>query len=551
MDSVLIKQQRIKQNGIHYTPAVLADFLARQIKPYLAAGSLRVLDPACGDGQLLESMLSQLKNRKAAVHGFDTDVLAIDAARGRLRSRKLDEFNLRCEDFLDHFHELPRVDCVISNPPYVRTQSLGSVRSQRLAEQFQLTGRVDLYQAFTSAIAKVLKPGSVMGLLTSNRFLSVKAGRAMRQLLEREFDLRAIIDLGETRLFHAAVLPAIVIATKKKDTRQDVDADCKFIRVGQDFAPKRQMPTSTDKQLLNHIARQKPGPVKTSSGYFDVQYGKLNSTGDSQQQWRLDTPRTANWLRKISQAQKTTFGQVAQIKVGIKTTADPVFIAPSGSGVLPDSGLVRPLLTHHDAKRWRTSGTSDFETARQVLYPYEMTSSRPVPIALSKFSSARNYLAKHRQRLTSRKYLIDAGRKWFEIWVPQQPDRWAHPKIVWPDISEGPRFFLDNSGAVVNGDCYWLQLRDGLDPNWLFLILAVANSSIAIQFYDAMFHNKLYAGRRRYMTQYVNQFPLPDLNSSNSKLIIKYVKKMMKRKTITKRMEAELESLVLRAFGLD
>ena len=38
------------------------------------------------------------------------------------------------------------------------------------------------------------------------------------------------------------------------------------------------------------------------------------------------------------------------------------------------------------------------------------------------------------------------------------------------------------------------------------LLLAVANSSFITKFYDIAFHNKLYAGRRRFMTQYVKKF---------------------------------------------
>ena len=43
------------------------------------------------------------------------------------------------------------------------------------------------------------------------------------------------------------------------------------------------------------------------------------------------------------------------------------------------------------------------------------------------------------------------------------------------------------------------------------LILAVANSSFAVEFYDAVCGNRLYSGRRRFITQYVKRFPLPRL----------------------------------------
>ena len=50
--------------------------------------------------------------------------------------------------------------------------------------------------------------------------------------------------------------------------------------------------------------------------------------------------------------------------------------------------------------------------------------------------------------------------------------------------------------------------------------MAVGNSSFVQEFYDYRFQNKLYAGRRRFMTQYVEQFPLPDPTEDLSRRII-------------------------------
>ena len=125
---------------------------------------------------------------------------------------------------------------------------------------------------------------------------------------------------------------------------------------------------------------------------------------------------------------------------------------------------------------------------------------------------------------------------------------WAKPKIVWPDISDEPKFFLDSSGAIVNGDCYWIKLREEVDPDWMYMMLAIANSTVSTKFYDTVFHNKLYSGRRRYMTQYVSSFPLPSIDSATGKQIVRLVKRLV-QKTSPKR-EAAVDLLVQKAFGL-
>ena len=78
---------------------------------------------------------------------------------------------------------------------------------------------------------------------------------------------------------------------------------------------------------------------------------------------------------------------------------------------------------------------------------------------------------------------------------------------------------------MVQGDCYWLSAENGKE-DLLWLALAVANSRFAETFYDQSFNNKLYSGRRRFMTQYVKNFPLPDPTSALAIEIIQDAKRI-------------------------
>ena len=147
--------------------------------------------------------------------GFETDS---DAAR--LSATSLERFDnveidVRNQDYLDSVIE-NRVngiaDLIIANPPYVRTQVLGARKASSLARDFQLRGRVDLYQAFSIAMGASLKSNGVLGLLTSNRFMTVQSGAAMREYLQNNLAIEEVFDLGESRLFSAAVLPMVLIA---------------------------------------------------------------------------------------------------------------------------------------------------------------------------------------------------------------------------------------------------------------------------------------------------------------------------------------------------
>ena len=66
-----------------------------------------------------------------------------------------------------------------------------------------------------------------------------------------------------------------------------------------------------------------------------------------------------------------------------------------------------------------------------------------------------------------------------------------------------------------------------------------------------MFNNKLYSGRRRYFSQYVEKYPLPDIKSNSSQKIISIVKSLNNPKTVNKKeLIIELEEAVAYAFNV-
>ena len=117
---------------------------------------------------------------------------------------------------------------------------------------------------------------------------------------------------------------------------------------------------------------------------------------------------------------------------------------------------------------------------------------------------------------------------------------------------------LDHAfGSVVNGDCYWLKSDlpiEGLaQDDVLWLAAAVGNSTFIERFYDYRFNNKLYAGRRRFATQYVEEFPLPDPHSTLGREIVAKAKEVFENVQAPRAsaIVADLDSMVWQAFDLD
>jgi len=575
---------RRKAMGIHYTPLPLARFIAGRLVSHITPRSprtLRVLDPACGDGVLLEALLDELRAanaRRIEVFGIETDAEAVELARTKLLRFGEDYLRLKVGDFLDlasadstepnlwepassRQSELTGFDVIIANPPYVRTQVLGASKSQQLAARFGLSGRVDLSHAFVVAATEALRPGGVLGIITSNRFLTTLAGASIRSYLSREFEIEEIIDLGDTKLFEAAVLPAVFFGRRRSpDQLRRSPRPARFTRVYTCDLEDQTTVTCLEEgtSVSDLLQCEKAGRYRVREGTFELRRGQFFTPPNSSSVWSLTTGEEADWARRIRDRATGVFRDVASVRVGIKTTADEVFIRTDWLGLpecsRPESTLLHPLLTHDDARRWAL--TADTSPSSGILYPHEKHRDGRRAVDLSSYPRTKAYLESYRPRLEGRKYVLAAGRQWYEVWVPQDPAGWGPPKIVFPDISAEPRFYLEDKGFLVNGDCYWISLHPHAPCDLLYLLLGLANSSLMSRFHDLVFNNKLYSGRRRYITQYVADYPYPPPESDAAAELVLVVKTIIQSARLgedadkIRQLEALADSLVYRAFDL-
>lgn len=561
---------RQKSNGATYTPIAFARFVAEQMLQAAElpkSGKIRVLDPACGDGALLDVLIKSLPSafrKRVVAVGYDTDPEAIQIASQRLR-QDLPELDLRLEqkDFLEHVINLQGggdlfsagevqepFHLVIANPPYVRTQIMGAQQSQQLAQSFGLTGRVDLYYPFLLGISQVLADNGVTGVITSNRFMTTKSGQAVRRAMLSRFRILHAWDLGDTKLFDAAVLPSVLLARGTPDSQHPQTNGIAYSSIYE----TNDTAIAEAEDVLSALNADNDTVIAIPDGrHFRVRHGVLDNGGDPEGIWRVATQATDQWLATVEANTWETFRRIGKIRVGVKSTADKVFIRNDWSN-LPDGRpeLLRPLITRKCARRFKAVVPENAKHIKEILYPHEVTENGRVAVDLGNHPKTASYLERHRDALEARTYLIEAGRKWYELWVPQDPAAWPSPKLVFPDISNKPIFWIDTDGGIVNGECYWLQCENKNEQDLLWLALAVANSSFIEAFYDHRFNNKLYAGRRRYITQYVELFPLPNPKCDEAMAIIDLAK-IIHAKTPSAeadQLASDLNARIWRIFGL-
>ena len=515
-----------KQSGAIFTPHHMAHRLSvEMLDAYRGRlpNKVSVLDPAVGDGVLLVSLVEELRARrpkiKIKVTGFDISAVSCENARQNLKSNFKDiEIEIRNEDFLAHLERSSgRYDFVIANPPYIRTQILGSKVAQEMAAKYGLSGRVDIYYSFLVNTGSVLKENGVAGYITSNKFLSIKSGSPVRKFMLENYAIVSLTDYGDTKVFeNAAVLPCTIVFGRGSTT------DCNAVRFVSVYEAKDNGTARSCESIYEHLGEN--GLFRLPDGRVFLYKSGVLVDVVSDGVWSLSSEESRGWLNKVDANTWMHFSDLGKIRVGIKTTADNVFIGDNWGTRDEQPELLKSLVTHRDAGKI----TSDTNCHWKVLYPHYSENGKRSVVEIDEYPKSKRYLEKHRPQLTSRKYVIEAGRRWYEIWVPQDPASWNHRKIVFRDISETPQFWYDDTGSIVNGDCYWIDIDSSVPDELVYLALAVANSSFIEKYYDARFNTRLYSGKRRFMAQFVEKFPLPSTNSVQSVMAISLVKSIIK-----------------------
>lgn len=512
-----------KENGVVYTPVEMANYVATQMIQYGSKKiyeTIDVLDPAVGEGELLVSMVNTLKkefSNPIRIVGYETDTNVCSKTEERLKMLFPDiDVSIRNEDFLEAVENgtVGKYNYVIANPPYVRTQIMGSDKAQQIAEKLSLSGRIDIYYAFLVYTKEVLKEEGVSGYITSNKFLTIKSGNSVRNFMLENYCIHQITDLGDTKLFTASVLPCIMIFSKGNTTERN---SVKFTSVYE-----------TNKEATEKIdnvfdAIYKKGVYETpEKRKFLFQQGILQSV-EKDALWNVLSDGIQEWIQRVDERTWMHFSDIGKIRVGIKTTADNIFIGSDWSGDREGLEWLRPLITHRNAGQILANENEQW----MVLYTHTVVNGKKQALDLEDAPKTKEYLFTHYEQLSGRKYVEKAKRNWYEIWVPQNPEAWEHRKIVFRDISEEPQFWLDESKAVVNGDCYWIDIFPDVFEDTVYLALAIANSKFIEKYYDVKFNTKLYSGKRRYMTQYVEQFPIPYSDTDLAKQVIEITKKII------------------------
>ena len=381
-----MNKHEIKRNGVVFTPDKLGLFMANEALKNFDEPldkEIVLLEPSSGDGSLALSMLEALCEKdykKIKLIAFDINSDFLNSLENKVQKLFPEvKVETHCEDFVDFAFNCkePFCDIVISNPPYVRTQHLDKKYIDFANEKAGLNGRVDLYQIFLVLLTNVTKENGIISIIVSNKFLSNKTGKSLREFLCSNYELLKIVDFGDSKLFSAAVLPVVLLMRPKAIFGGSLQS-CDFISVYSTMEK-----TKNDSFDLFEAIESKRETAFKDGEIYHIKYGDLLITDSS---WSNVSETNTNYLEAVKRNTYCLLQNLGKIRVGVKTTADKVFISKKWDEFGEEKPeLLRKLITHRVAEQFVTTKNDSFE----ILYPYVNDNGEKKLVSLDDYPKAK------------------------------------------------------------------------------------------------------------------------------------------------------------------
>jgi hypothetical protein len=239
-------------------------------------------------------------------------------------------------------------------------------------------------------------------------------------------------------------------------------------------------------------------------------YDALSLDGTTSSPWVLLPPDARRVLERLGEMGTTlAHAGLGTPTLGVKCGCNEAFLARA-AGLLPnetvvatsrgnvriDSALLRPVLRGESVRRWQVPQGGEW-----IVWTHG-ADGRPLP---SLPPATARWMQRWRRPLMARSD-AQRGACWWSLFRVEGA-RTDRPRLVWADLSRGPRACVLPAGSPVVplNSCYVLSCRDDVDAAALATLL---NSPLMGCWLGAI-AEPARGGFRRYMAWTVAQMPVP------------------------------------------
>lgn len=552
----------VKRNGVVYTPRLLADHVARKTLHYYlleekaskrrSLSQLRVLDPACGKGELLTAFWRAVSDKNNVgrsidvskldptemLCGIDIDKNSVSYSSAEIQKMvayekiqkppKTFTFNsllLSSEKSMasikKRFDAPDGFDIVIANPPW--GADISSFRNNLVTSVFSLLqGQFDTSDLFFELSLKLVKPGGVLAFIIPDSLFAIER-RALRKLISTHTKILYLARLGEG-FFPDVFRGCALLIVKNALPSEGSKVECMRLtpQLRSDLL-NFSIPFKDVEKQVNHFVPQSRF-VQDGQYLFDID----------------TTVKEENLIKTIGKS-KNSISDALDSSRGVE-------LSKRGS-VTQCTNCLRwsPTPTHIEKKCQKCGASIDIDVAKTTRIINHEQLEGYLPIVVGE-SISRYQIDKY--------YFIDPSRKGVNY---KNLSKYNCPKILVRKTGVGLTASIDYSGALTNQVVYSFVLRPKNDFAQLplELYLAILNSRVMYYYIIKRFGEIEWRSHPYLTLKHIRELPIPDnlyekMNKiSNSKIVISELRNSLKAgKKISDSLDAKVESLVAKLYGL-
>lgn len=341
-------------------------------------------------------------------------------------------------------------DCIIGNPPYIRIQTMketAPLEVEIYKELFQTAreGNYDIYVVFIEQGLKLLNGKGRLGFICPHKFFNARYGAPVRGVVSEGQHLTHVVHFGDQQVFDGATTYTCLLFLDKSPAQE-----CRFIQV---------------KDLVKWKTPQNGKSVVP--GEESVAEGTIPASRIAATEWNFHIGNGKALFAKLSRM-PIKLGDLADIYVGLQTSADPIFLfkdVPALKGrtvavhskqldetVSLETGLLRPVIRSGSIGRYFAHVTA------AVLFPYAFINGKAVLVSESvmkkAYPHAWAYLRRNMPILAEREHSKFGGTTWYQLY-PKNLDLWEQTKILVPYMVTRLSAYYDS------GNNYFVNVTTG------------------------------------------------------------------------------------------
>jgi adenine-specific DNA methylase len=227
-----------KQHGQTYTPKEVSQFLTQWA---VESADDLILEPSVGEGRFVFDTYERLlklgantETAQSSIYGLDIDEEAVNTLQNKAKDEIGNPFpNIRVSNIFDS--DLPKVDALIGNPPYVIRHRFEDPESivETYSDRLDFSDQADLYVYFIVRALESLKPGGKFAMIVSNSWMKKKYGEEFKEYLLRELDIEALVGFKQRVFSDKLVNSVCILGEKRPNTIRvpDRDSETQFIQI--------------------------------------------------------------------------------------------------------------------------------------------------------------------------------------------------------------------------------------------------------------------------------------------------------------------------------